>query len=80
MGSLELTPLRRGLLEKLIKRGRPVKIQIIGAILGWKIPKGSEEEEFPVSGEGKAKWKLILPNTLFAHLFCNSRMTIKQEP
>ena len=80
MKSFRITALQRGLLENLIKRGKPVNIKVIAAILNWKPPEGLQMD-FPTLGaEAYDIWDKILPTSLCKHLFKNQVQQIKLEP
>ena len=81
MSSLQLTLLQRGLLEKLVKRGKPVHIKIIGAIMDWPVPTELSDLELPVCGiNAQKEWEKFLPKTLCQHIFAKPLLQIKLEP
>ena len=78
----EITMLQRGLLEKLIKRGKPVEKEVIWAIMGWKENQAYYDcipTVFRVTGEGREDFEKILPRSLCDHLFGRT-IKIKLEP
>ena len=81
---LKLTVLQRGLIEKLIKRGKDIETKLLLAILGLSL-NNKHKPLFPeiiiVEGESYPgdSLKLILPRTLLNQLFKHNLIKIKQE-
>ena len=81
MRNLRLSPVQRGLLEKLIKRGKPVEIEVIGAILNWRVPQSLKNTTVAVKGSAaQREWRKFLPFTLCKYLFPSTTLEIKREP
>ena len=81
--ALEMKTLQRGLLEKLIKRGKPVEIEVICAIMNWPIKKFKNKHGIPavfrVDQNGREDFRTIFPDSLCNHFF-NAPLQIKMEP
>ena len=80
--NFEITMLQRGLLEKLIKRQKPIEKEVIWAIMGWNaktLKNDSLPAVFRVSQEGRGDFEKVFPKSLCDHLFCNP-LQIKLEP
>ena len=80
---LKLTVLQRGIIEKLIKRGKAFETSLLLAILGFKI-KEQFKNTFPelifVAGQSDpGTLKLVLPRSLLNQLFKSNMIKIKKE-
>ena len=80
---LKLTVLQRGLIDKLIKRGKEIETKLLLAILGLKLkPKYQKlypEIIFAGGQSDPGTLKLVLPQSLLNQLFKLQMIKIKQE-
>ena len=77
----EISVMQRGLLQKLINRGKPIEKEVLLAIMGLQEDKIKNQlpTVFSQAENNLGQLTQILPNSLYHHL-CAPLLKIKSEP